>query len=55
MVMEKKWACGHCKSVHDTESEADQCCPAEEVWACSECGDWTDVEQDFCNACKNKA
>ncbi len=53
-MMIKKFACGHCKSVHDTEDEAMQCCPPTEVWECDKCSDWTDCEQDYCNVCNPK-
>ncbi len=51
MVIEQKWACGHCRTIHDSEDGADDCCPSTKVWMCSKCGDYSYGKQDFCNVC----
>ena len=41
------FACGQCKIIHKTQSDADQCCD----WKCSKCGAKTERFSNQCSGC----
>ena len=49
----KRWECGRCGDVHDSEDEAIECCQPSisETWECGVCGECHDDREDALHCC----
>lgn len=54
IVIERKWRCNACDELHDSESDAEGCCPptVDEVFLCPVCGDIYEFHSDAVSCCE---
>lgn len=53
MKLEPKWKCHECRTIHDDEDSAHECCQPEvsEGYLCPECRVWHETESKALDCC----